>query len=180
MDRRQKKTRDAIFAAFSLLLQNKRYEQITVQNILDTANIGRSTFYAHFETKDELLHSLCSQIFEHIFSDDLMGETTHDFSHGHADLFEQLTHLLYHLRDQRETVSSVLSGESHDIFLHYFTSYLSTLFARHITPISGVPLEYTLHHDVFSFAETVIWWFQNEMTYSPEDMVRFYRAATLL
>ena len=71
MDRRQRKSRKAIFDAFTTLLRTKRYEQITVQDIIDAADISRSTFYAHFESKDRLLKAMCSDIFDHIFSGDL-------------------------------------------------------------------------------------------------------------
>ena len=127
MDRRQQKTREAIFKAFSKLLEKKNYNNITIQEIIDEANIGRSTFYAHFETKDELLNAICGQIFGHIFSDVLNAEEHHDFSKDNSRLADKLTHLLYHLKEQQKDILHLLSGSSSDLFLRYFKSYLEQL-----------------------------------------------------
>ena len=62
MDRRQKKTRKAIFIAFNKLLSNKAYDKITVQEIISAADIGRTTFYAHFDTKEALLEALLRRL----------------------------------------------------------------------------------------------------------------------
>ena len=68
MDRRQRKTREAIFKAFISLLSKKHYSKITVGEIIEIADIGRATFYSHFETKDFLLKELCVELFNHIFN----------------------------------------------------------------------------------------------------------------
>jgi AcrR family transcriptional regulator len=56
-DRRVERTRQLIRAAFRSLLEEKGYETLTVQEIINRANVGRATFYAHFDNKDELLAS---------------------------------------------------------------------------------------------------------------------------
>jgi AcrR family transcriptional regulator len=56
-DRRVERTRQLIRAAFRSLLEEKGYETLTVQEIIDRANVGKATFYAHFDSKDELFAS---------------------------------------------------------------------------------------------------------------------------
>lgn len=172
MDRRQKKSRKAIFAAFAQLLQTRRYEQITVQDIIDGADISRSTFYAHFETKDMLLKAMCSDIFDHIFSGDLC-----EYHEQGPQLQARLAHILYHLQEQKEQVLGILSCEGSSLFMDYFKERLEALFGLYLTDFSQeVPRDFLLHHLVGSFAEAVRWWADRNMADTPEIVARHYIA----
>jgi AcrR family transcriptional regulator len=52
-----RRSRDLLFRALVALILEKGYDRITVQDILDRADVGRSTFYEHYRSKDELLLS---------------------------------------------------------------------------------------------------------------------------
>ena len=54
-DRRIQKTKNLLHQALGSLIREKPYDAIVVKEILDRANVGRSTFYTHFRDKDELL-----------------------------------------------------------------------------------------------------------------------------
>ncbi|HKS56558.1 MAG TPA: TetR/AcrR family transcriptional regulator [Steroidobacteraceae bacterium] len=56
-DRRVSRTRETLQQCFCALLRRKRYEAITVDDICSAANVGRSTFYAHYKSKDDLKRS---------------------------------------------------------------------------------------------------------------------------
>ena len=56
-DRRIQKTINLLHEALRSLIQEKPYDEIVVREILDRANVGRSTFYMHFSDKDDLLVS---------------------------------------------------------------------------------------------------------------------------
>lgn len=175
MDRRQQKTRRAIFQAFNRLLEEKRFNNITVQEILDEANVGRSTFYSHFETKDALLKEMCTDIFGHIFSHELYSETSHDFSSSDHGLQEKITHLLYHLKDNRGNALGILSGESGELFMRYFKEYLATMFEQYPKSLrKDVPKEFAVNHLVGSLGEAVKWWIETKMKMPPEDVAENY------
>src|SRR5689334_9313169 len=57
IDRRVARTQGALHQALLSLILEKGYEAISVENICERANIGRSTFYAHFTSKDDLKRS---------------------------------------------------------------------------------------------------------------------------
>ena len=174
MDRRQKKTRQAVYDAFTRLLEKNTYSNITVQEIIDEADIGRRTFYSHFETKDELLNALCREIFEHVFAEKLSRENTHDFSGREKDLSGEITHILYHLQDSSRYISRILSCESGEMFMGYFKEYLGELFAPVLERTeTDIPKEYLLNHMVCDFAETVRWWMKHP-DYTPEEITRFF------
>lgn len=170
MDRRQLKTRKAIFRAFRELLEEKRYDHITVQDILDRAEVGRSTFYAHFETKDLLLDAMCNELFNHIFEEDPCPYVGKD-----TVLEVKLAHTLWHIRDCRDDLSGILLSESGERFMRYFKTHLKALFKTYLDCLTiPVPKGYLLNHLAGSFAETVLWWMREYLQTPPEDVARYF------
>lgn len=184
MDRRTQKTRDAIFQAFNSLLSEKNYSKITIQEIIDRANTGRSTFYAHFETKDELLRALCADLFGHIFSERLSSEKTHDFSLSQASPDTMILHILYHLRDSSQNIKGILSSESSGVFIRCFRGYLDRLITEKLLRRPGrnlkdIPEDFLVNHIAGSFVELVKWWMQNDMKQTPEELERYFSGVVL-
>ena len=66
LDRRQTKTREAILKAFTEILFEQNYQKIKISMVVQRANIGRSTLYTHFETKDALLREILKLSLIHI------------------------------------------------------------------------------------------------------------------
>src|SRR5258706_10394854 len=63
-DRRSQRTRQLVHTALIELMLERRYDEITVQDIIDRANVGRSTFYAHYLDKEDLLVSGFTQVLD--------------------------------------------------------------------------------------------------------------------
>ena len=174
MDRRQKKTRDAVFYALGTLMGKKQYSAITVQEIIDEANIGRSTFYAHFETKDDLLRCLCSDIFHHVFTD-LLTQENDTLDCRNLEL--KLGHILYHLKENRVNICGIIAADGDGLFMACFKQYLTQLFSRYTELFpQEVPEDFLIHHLAGGFAETVKWWVSQKMEPAPDLVAGYYMA----
>ena len=181
MERRQQKTRTAIFSAFTSLLAEKPYSKITVQEIIDAANVGRTTFYAHFETKDDLLKELCEELFGHIIGSAMDCTHTHGlYSDGSAPE-SVFCHLLQHLQENDRNIIALLSCESSEMFLRFFKDSLNELVRSQFInqnrkANTDIPEDFLINHISGSFVEMVLWWIKGHRKQTPEDLDRYFRA----
>ena len=179
MDRRQRKTREAIFNAFNELLTKKSYNNITIQEIIDKADIGRSTFYSHFETKEDLLKEMCTSLFDHIFSGipNSIIKCEHDFS-ATTNSTTIITHLIYHLKDNRKNILGILTCDSGEMFLQFFKHYLNDLLPKYmsIKPQKNIPEDFIINHISGSFINMVQWWLKNGLKESQEELTTYFEA----
>lgn len=181
MDRRQQKTRNAIFRAFTTLLNHNSYNTITVQDILEEANIGRSTFYAHFDTKDALLKALCSELFDHIIGTAMDKRDTHGLYTCTNAPHSVFCHILQHLQENDNNILTLLSCESSPIFLQYFKSGMEELVRSQFlnkASANDIPREFLVNHIAGSFVEMVQWWIAGGCQLSPETLDGYFRAVT--
>jgi len=169
MDRRQQKTRKAIFAAFQTLLESKRYDRVTVQDIIDEADVGRSTFYAHFETKEALLDAFCGEVFFHLF-----GENACRFAGDGEGLLGKLTHVLWHIREEKQHLSAILRSDGREVFFAYFKEHLTALFEAEWEDSSDLPREYRLRMLTAGFVETLVWWAEGKYRAEPEAVAGYF------
>lgn len=180
MDRRQKKTREAIFSALTDLLAEKEFGRITVGEIIERADVGRATFYAHFETKDHLLKELCEELFCHIF--DAMEGTVHRHIFTCDAPDSAFLHLLRHLQKNDNHILELLSCRSDELFLEYFKNGLRRLVVSQLPVFADrkdgrLPEDFWIDHISATFVQTVRWWIGNGLRESPETIDEYFRLA---
>lgn len=178
VDRRQRKTREAIFGAFINLLSKKDFEHITVGEIISSADIGRATFYSHFETKDFLLKELCGELFCHIFD-----ATSENNMHKHifkCDAPDSVfLHLFQHLQKNDNNILDLLSSQNNELFLRYFKNNLMQLVESQLSLFESkksdkLPDSYWINHITSTFVETIRWWLDNGKKEKPETITEYF------
>lgn len=171
-DRRVLRTRQLLSHALIELMQEKRYERITGQDIIDRANVGRSTFYAHFENKDDLLVSDFEQVI------DMLGQ--HIDSEEPDGMLVSLE-MFRHIQEHHHLYKALLWGRGIELLFEqgqdYLTARIEEQLIHHlpedVEPI--VPLPLLANHLAGALLTMLKWWLANDMPYSPERVDEMYR-----
>jgi len=120
-DERALRTRDRLGGAFVALIHEKPIEDVTVQDVLNRASVGRSTFYLHFRDKNDLLLSQLEKFLE-------MMSTSLSVSKEVSLRVVPVAEMFEHIENQRE-LYRILANEGR---LNDFFDLAQGYFARGI------------------------------------------------
>jgi AcrR family transcriptional regulator len=202
VDRRVQKTRKLLQDALIELVAEKGYESVSIQEILDKANVGRSTFYAHFQDKDQLLHSILNRL------DELFVQHEKQFSDAkknfvNADImnlsrkFSPTLSLFQFIGQNHRFFKAMLGNRGYGIFAkpvydHVF-AHVHGIFTRplqdnalaHIheafkilkshKKYSSLESEIAAHYFVSALMGLLVWWVEKDMPCSAEEIDRLFR-----
>lgn len=178
MDRRRRKTRNSIFSAFTKLLSKKNFSKITVDDIIMTADVGRATFYAHFETKEFLLKELCIELFGHVFN----AETGKEYNNGVFSCdapSSAFLHIFKHVKNNDNNITVLLANDNGDYFMKYFYDGVKGLVLNHVLDFNDkkpkeLPDDFWIDHVTSVFIDTLKWWIKNGLKETPETITQFF------
>jgi AcrR family transcriptional regulator len=179
MDRRVARTRATLQRALNALTLKKGYEAITIEEICETANVGRSTFYAHYTSKDDLkrsgLEHLRRQLIDHqraaLAVSDSAGNRSLAFS---LPMFE-------HARDHIDQYRALVGNRGGAIALGTIRQILSDLVRDELhanagkNPNRAVPQELVVHYVVGAFMAVMTWWLDSGAKLPPHQIDAMFR-----
>src|SRR5262249_36282459 len=157
-DRRVQRTKTSLRNALMGLAREKPYASIAVKEILDRANVGRSTFYTHFRDKDELLESGIYEMLRSIRA-----------RPRKAPLLDRLVAfslpILEHVADHRRSTAAQMPREGRAVMHEHLQAVLRTLIADELRTATGleqaepqISRDLVARHVASTFALVLDWW----------------------
>jgi AcrR family transcriptional regulator len=159
------------------LLSEKRYEAITVQDILDRAGIGRTTFYTHYFDKEDVHTSMIEQMLDGM-SKQLSKK---HIEHGIVPSLE----LFQHLQQDHKHFQALAGGPTAERLWESMQTSLSRtieqalIAARKNKKAPSIPLTVIASYLAGAFLNLLKWWLKSGMPYTPEEMDEIFRQLAL-
>jgi len=169
-DRRSRRTRQLLGNALVDLMMEKHFEMITVQDILDRADVGRSTFYAHYPDKESLLMSQIEQVIHEL----------EQYTDAHRGLLPSLE-LFRHVKEQRRLMQAFVWGRGAEIITRDFQGQVSKIIEQNLRSMTGdaiafsIPLPVVANFVAGTFLMLLRWWFDEDMQHTPEQMDEMFQ-----
>jgi AcrR family transcriptional regulator len=164
-DRRVERTRRTLLAALISLLAARDYDGLTVSEILNAADVGRSTFYAHFGSKDDLLRYGFEQLGKEVR---LAG-----LEHGASDnAFGFVRPLLDRIAVNRELFRR-LKGRGAKVYRHALEQLLGELTREARPARSGAfdPVaELEIQFVTGALSAAIVWWLERNSRLEPHQL----------
>ncbi len=174
-DRRVLRTRDTLGDALIELMHEKPFDDITVQEVLDRAGVGRSTFYAHYRDKNDLFLSDVEDFFK-------MFSTTLTRNGASPQRLAPVMELFSHLAEVKDFyLAMVAAGKVNDVQAlgrGFFARSFEERLRR--TGVATEPAElaakaHALSGSLFALLD---WWIDKGMKADPKEMdALFHRMA---
>lgn len=172
-DARVRRTRDALGDALIALMQEKPFDTITVQDVLDRAHVSRSTFYTHYSDKDDLLMSDAEEFFEALS----MGLSAHG---DKSDRVFPVREFFAHLADAQPFFKALVkSGRLHENmelargqFARGIERRLSELPRAKTIPKNELPAIAFAHAG--ALLSLLTWWLDRGMRETPAEMDQLF------
>ena len=172
-DRRSKRTRHLLSAAFVELLREKGYNAITVSDIIERANVGRSTFYSHYRDKDDLFVHELDRVIE------VLSQRIPD--QEELPYFPSLG-LFRHVGEQYELYKALVWTPGIDLLVKHLQTSLSHRIEQILQKKQrdfSVPLPILANFIAGSFLTLLKWWLENKRIYSAEEMDVIFKTLTM-
>ncbi|HET9516506.1 MAG TPA: TetR/AcrR family transcriptional regulator [Actinoplanes sp.] len=174
-DRRVRRTRAAIQAALLQLMRAKGYDAVTVTDIIETADVGRSTFYAHFTDKQDVLEDSLHGL-------GMFLRAQRDASPGR--LFGFSLAMFEHVREEQELVRAMLGRRGGAAVHDQVNRLLTELVTEDLTALgadrrSPVPLDLTVAAVVAAYLALLGHWVDGAEPRSAVEMDAAFRRLVL-
>lgn len=185
-DRRIQKTRKLLHEAVVSLILEKNYESVSVQDILDRANVGRSTFYTHFQNKDELLTSGV-----HNDLRDMLQTAQASASSASAKPYEKIigfsTAMFEHAYEFRGVWKAMLGSRAGAIVRQNIQKMLADLVRDGVKKeLQGrkksnfmVPPELFVYYLASTYMSVMSWWLNHKDPLPPKAIDEIFRSLVL-
>ena len=184
LDRRVKRTRVRLRDALIKLILDKGYDHVTIQEITDTADLSRATFYLHYKDKDELLASSLEEMFDELMDSvkDLMLRRKLEMVDGDAPSLPAFKHV----EEYADLYRSLLGEKGVSSVINRILDYIANIGEQQYRLIIGdedesklpVPIDVASRHLAGALFSMVSWWLDNDMPYTPEEMAQHFHRLT--